>query len=106
MEIWSAGVSSKTIVVEKIMTLTREEFDRSLAKINSSLSLPPSDAPVRITFSGGAVTISFETLPSETVGSLLTLPRARVLLTFDGLNADEQGVFLKQFDQTFQRGGG
>jgi hypothetical protein len=36
----------------------------------------------------------------------LELPRALVSLSFDGITAHDQQVFLKRFDFQFQRGGG
>lgn len=92
--------------IEKTMALTRADFDRSLAKIKAGSAASTADAPVHIAYGNGKVTISFKPLPSETVGGLLTLPRARVLLVIDGLSAEQKAAFLTNFDRAFQRGGG
>ena len=92
--------------VEKIMALELADFHRSLRALAPDLDLSEAARDVRIPDDGGTVSITFEALPSETLGGLLALPRARVTLSFDGHSAEQRSAFLARFDQAFQRGGG
>ncbi|MGI9381925.1 MAG: hypothetical protein ACR2PO_02130 [Methyloligellaceae bacterium] len=92
--------------VEKIMALKLADFHRSLATLAPDLGAPETARDVQIPDTGKTVSISFEALPSETLGGLLALPRARVTLAFDGHTPEQQSAFLARFDQAFQRGGG
>lgn len=98
----SDGVES--LVIEKTMSMSRAEFDNSLAAL---LDLPAARAlPVRLPLGAGSVAIDFEPLQGVRLGGLLELPRARVSLSFTGVARDEREAFARRFDLAFQRGGG
>ncbi|MCB1521219.1 MAG: hypothetical protein KDJ37_11685 [Hyphomicrobiaceae bacterium] len=97
-----------TAIIElvKTMTLTRDEFAKSLAAfagrpvdiVDGEAELPAGDA--------GRVAVRFVALPPRRLGGLLLLPQARVTVVLDGLTEPEAAAFLKRFDLAFQRGGG
>lgn len=94
----------ESLVVEKIMSMSRAEFENSLAAL---LDLPSAPAPpVRVPLGAGSVAIDFEPLQGVRLGGLLELPRARVSLSFTGVARDEREAFARRFDLAFQRGGG
>lgn len=90
-------------VIDKIMSLSPEEFHRSMAVLDPAR--PPSTVH-RFECSGGVITINFVSLPSVRLGDLLALPRARVTLRFDDVAPAARTEFLSRFDLAFQRGGG
>lgn len=92
--------------VEKVMSLGLADFHRSLRTLVPDIALAEDQKSVSISADGTAVTITFEAQDSATLGGLLVMPRARVTLTFEGMDASAQAAFLSRFDQAFQRGGG
>ena len=88
------------------MALDLAEFHRSLKMLAPGQAVAPETSQITLEADGKRVDIAFEALPSETLGGLLALPRARVTLTFEGHSAGEQAAFLTRFDRAFQRGGG
>ena len=92
--------------VEKIMALDLADFHRSLKALAPQLDLAEGQTDVSVPFDGEAVHIRFEAREIARLGGLLTLPRARVTLRFDGLDESARAAFLALFDRTFQRGGG
>jgi hypothetical protein len=90
--------------IVKVMSASLNEFHRSMAVL-----APDRTASLRHTLPcpGGSVTIEYEALPSVTLGTLLALPRAKVILEFEpGVAPGTQRDFLHRFDLAFQRGGG
>jgi hypothetical protein len=96
------GVES--LVIEKIMSMSRAEFENSLAALLAPASAPVP--PVRVPLGAGFVTIAFEPLQGVRLGGLLELPRSRVALSFVDVARDEREAFTRRFDLAFQRGGG
>ena len=92
--------------VEKIMSLDLGEFHRSLRVLAPGLSAAPDQTRFVVSEGDFSVTLTFESLPSSTLGGLLSLPRARVHLAFDGAPERDRVAFLGRFDRAFQRGGG
>ncbi|MDX2309153.1 MAG: hypothetical protein NW216_13000 [Hyphomicrobium sp.] len=95
--------------VVKSMSLTRAEFDRSMAVLDSDYV--PSKGDVArdetcIHHADGRAWVRFEALPDVLLGARLALPRARVSITFENLTPAERTGFLARFDLAFQRGGG
>lgn len=89
--------------VEKLMSLTRQDFLASLAHIPNI----EADAGAFISkLPPGYVRITFEPLAGTRLGGLLELPRARVVLNFTDVSEGEQRSFIGRFDLAFQRGGG
>jgi len=90
--------------IEKIMSLTHEDFLASLKHVGAWSSLGGGryalDAP------HGRATIGFEPLPSTRLGGLLELPRAKVTIELSEIDAAHREAFLRRFDLAFQRGGG
>ena len=91
--------------VVKLMSLSAEEFRRSLAVLAAEATRG-ADGRYEILVADGSVSVGFEELPAAILGGSLALPRARVTLTFDGLTGEAEAAFLARFDRTFQRGGG
>lgn len=94
------------VVIEKIMALTQSEFLRALASLDAGAEV--SSEPVAATMAAGAgkVRIQFEPLDEVRLGGLLSMPRARVSLSFTRVGPDERRDFILRFDRAFQRGGG
>ena len=90
--------------VEKLMSLTADEFAASLARLGPSQNTA-GDCRL-FNLDGGTVTIGSAPVAGVTLGGLLTLPRANVTLTFEGSTESARAQFLKRFDLAFQRGGG
>jgi len=92
--------------IVKVMTITHADFARSLALFDPAARL--DEAGVVVAQSDGVrAQIAFEPLPSQTLGGLLSLPRARVTITFDAATSSPaRRAFLHRFDIAFQRGGG
>lgn len=89
----------------KLMTITRAEFERSLAALTPGAVLD-HDGWATIAADGGAARIRFEELPRRRIGGLIALPQARVTIDLAGLPDAERSGFLRRFDVAFQRGGG
>lgn len=92
--------------VEKLMALTLADFHRSLTVLAPDLAPGSDQSRVAMAVDGGRVEIVFQAQERATLGGLLTLPRALVVLTFEHMDAEAQRAFLARFDQAFQRGGG
>jgi hypothetical protein len=90
--------------IEKVMSLTAQEFNDTLAHVGTLEKKP--DGTFEFVVEDGTVSISYVPLPSVTFGGLLTLPRAKVTLAFDGVSNSARETFLKHFDLMFKRGGG
>ncbi len=87
--------------IVKLMTITRSEFEKSLAAFDPDASL---DAHGQVSITGAV--IRFEALPPRRPGGLLSLPQARVTIVVQALGPAERAAFLRRFDVAFQRGGG
>lgn len=90
--------------VEKLMSLTAQEFADSLARLGPSRHT--ADRTHHFVLEDGSVIIRFMPQPGVILGGLLALPRAKVSLTFQGSNDATRASFLKRFELAFQRGGG
>lgn len=91
---------------DKIMSISRAEFDSSLGKFAAGASLD-TNGSVRLPAGNGTASIRFAVMDPLTIGTaLIQLPRARVTLSFDGASADEEAQFMRRFEISFQRGGG
>jgi hypothetical protein len=88
---------------EKIMSITLQEFEAGLGRIDGQSAAPTP--PGVYENSNGAV-ITFEKLEPVVLGGLMRLPRARVTIDVTCLESETRQRFLAHFDQTFQRGGG
>lgn len=92
--------------VEKTMSLDLAEFLRSLKTLNPDVRLEDGQKEVLIPTGKSGVRIVYEPLENATLGGLLSLPRARVTISFDNPDEAECQKFLARFDKAFQRGGG
>lgn len=101
-------------VVEKIMSIRRDEFEAGLARLAGQPvrgMVDLSTAAVRYElvatgFTPNRVDCAFFELPGVVLGGLLQLPRARILLDLCALPGPSRERFLARFDLNFQRGGG
>ncbi|GBF27990.1 hypothetical protein MnTg02_03052 [bacterium MnTg02] len=99
-------MSNVKSTIEKTMSLTSAEFRRSLARLTQDSTAEMSGDAAKISYGTGSVAIAYEPLADVTMGGLLSLPRARVSLSFEALDEAQQTEFLAKFDKAFQRGGG
>jgi hypothetical protein len=92
------------ITIEKVMSLTAQEFMDTLAYVGTAEK--KTDGSYEFAVEAGTVRVSYAPLPSVTFGGLLTLPRAKVTLAFEGISNSAREKFLQHFDLMFKRGGG
>ena len=92
-------------MIEKIMSITRTEFEASLTGLDPVAQLD-ADGIVRVTHAAGHGLIRFEALPKRRLGGLIHMPQARVTIDLAALPAPERSAFLRRFEIAFQRGGG
>ena len=99
--------------VEKIMGLDIAEFRRSLARLSDAPEAGTPDGADKarqqfdLAHGDGKVVLTVQAMPPQTLGTLVTLPRTRVLIDLSDLpEADDRHAFLARFDRAFQRGGG
>ncbi len=105
MSIFVAGEPGETI--EKTMTLTVAEFEKSLARIEPDLArIRGAPGRYRLALEAGAVELKVDVLEPMLMGGLVELPRCKVVIAFEDTVPDQRAVFLNKFDQAFQRGGG
>jgi|CXWK01.1.fsa_nt_gi hypothetical protein len=90
--------------IEKIMSLTREDFLASLRHAGPADDLGGDVHAVAL--NTGRAIIRFQKLPGARLGGLLDLPRAKVTIAFEDVAESDRTAFLKRFDMAFQRGGG
>jgi hypothetical protein len=90
-------------LVEKTMSASPAEFHRSMAVLDASLTPALSQT---LECKSGTITVTYDALPSVTLGTLLALPRARVTVRFAGVPPASRAKFMCRFDLAFQRGGG
>jgi hypothetical protein len=92
--------------IVKTMTASRAEFERSLAVFDPAACLDDSGMAV-VRSAGVEARIQFERLPNQTLGGLLSLPRAQLTIDFDAATTIvDRTAFMQRFDIAFQRGGG
>jgi hypothetical protein len=94
-----------TVIVEKTMTLSADEFWKSIAALRDQACGEARELPLPIGCGSGRAEIGFLALPPARLGGL-ALPRAKVTIAFHGVDGDERRRFLGRFDIAFQRGGG
>lgn len=87
------------------MSLAPNEFVASCERL-AGANDHVSESRVELGVGDGQVVITYEPLEGVRLGGLLDLPRAKVTITFDGVDPTEQEKFLRRFEVTFQRGGG
>ncbi len=131
MSIFVAGEPGETI--EKTMTLTVAEFEKSLARIEPDLArIRVSSGRYRLELAAGggtgadaslsasvgagadkgagrgagAVELAVDVLEPMLMGGLVKLPRCKVVIAFKDTAPEQRTAFLNRFDQAFQRGGG
>ncbi len=101
----SAAAGPAPIHVEKLMSLSRAEFEKSVVALaGEAAELGDGGALIRI--GEGRAEITFSALPAKRLGGLLLLPQARVVVDVSGLDEASAVEFLQRFDLAFQRGGG
>lgn len=93
-------------IIEKTMTLSPGEFEKSLAAFAGDDVAIIDGATMLDVDGGGCARIAYVPLPPRRVGGLLELPQAQVTITLTGASADAVETFLRRFDTAFQRGGG
>ena len=94
--------------IEKRMSLTLTEFQRSLVHLAPEVSIGDGQTEFTLPLpGGGAVSLSVGPEKRFRLSPLLSMPQRLVTLEFssDSLEAD-QATFIAAFDKAFQRGGG
>jgi hypothetical protein len=89
---------------ERIMSISRNEFQTSVAMLGDH-RITPAGNPV-FDLDNGRVEIQFSPLPAKTLGGLLALPQASIILVFEDVQPAGRAAFIRRFDIAFQRGGG
>lgn len=92
-------------VIEREMTMTRNEFWRVLEKGFAAQLLSQSAQHAEIGIDGGRVSLTLTEQGTRRAGAL-QLPIMKLRLEFDDLNESARRQFLDRFYRTFQRGGG
>jgi len=92
--------------IEKIMSATLGDFQRSIKTLSPDHTLRPDGRSVRLDEDGYSVEIRYEPTGTKTFGTLLVIPQAKITLDFDQANAKARKDFIRRFDFAFQRGGG
>jgi len=101
------GAPPKT--VEKLMSITRAEFEAGLQRLSGAPPCSHGDGEYVLADTGpgrGSVSFSFEALPDAVLGGRMKLPRARIRLHLAALSGNARADFVALFERTFQRGGG
>jgi hypothetical protein len=100
---WRMSAFSST---KKLMSVSRAEFDSSLARL-PDVRMDGPDAWL-VTIAGVVARVTFEIAPGVRLGGLLDLPRAHVCIEFKDHNdpVAARTEFFRQFELVFQRGGG
>ncbi|MBL8565914.1 MAG: hypothetical protein JNM89_09370 [Hyphomicrobiaceae bacterium] len=101
----SAAAGPAPIHVEKLMSLSRAEFEKSVVALAGEAA-EIGDGRAVIRMGEGRVEITFNALPAKRLGGVLLLPQARVVVDVSGLDEASAVEFLQRFDLAFQRGGG
>ena len=94
---------SAALHIEKLMTLSRNEFLSALGNVGG---VEPAGQSWRARLAEGSVAITYTPQPSVRLGGLLDLPRAKITLEFQNADDAARKDFLQRFDLAFQRGGG
>jgi hypothetical protein len=92
--------------VEKIMSATLGDFQRSIKTLAPDHTLRPDGHSVRLQEDGYSVEIHYEPTGTKTFGTLLVIPQAKITLDFDQASPKARKDFIHRFDFAFQRGGG
>lgn len=103
------GADDGDAIVEKLMSISRTEFESGLERLTGTAPRPNDRDDYLLPDMGAdqqTVRCTFEPLPEAVLGTLLKLPRARITLHLASLSNDDRAIFLTLFDRTFQRGGG
>jgi hypothetical protein len=87
------------------MSLTREDFRRTLPAAVGALPHRWEGDRVTIAADGGQIVITLTDQPARALGSL-RLPVLAVEFRFEGFTPDTVAAFMTRFDRHFQRGGG
>lgn len=97
-----------TPTIEKLMTVTRHEFELGLSHMTGEdpVRRPDGGYDMPTGSDGKRVFCTFEPQADAVLGHLLRLPRALVTLHLEHLSVPEREAFVTHFDRHFQRGGG
>jgi len=105
MSIFVSGIPGETI--EKTMSLSLAEFEKSLARINPDIdAVKVAPGHYALALETERVVLDVTVLEPMLMGGLVKLPRCKVIIRFDETPAEQRAIFLNKFDQAFQRGGG
>lgn len=104
----ASGGKGHSAPIEKVMTLSQSEYAKSIGAFAGPAAAEAAlrGDPVMIGVGKGRVVVTFEKIEGFSFGGLVEMPRARVLIVMDDVEADEAAAFMRRFDISFQRGGG
>jgi hypothetical protein len=99
-------MSEITPGVEKLMSISADEFARSMGDLLSFLRLSKSTSYDQIPVGAGTACVTSEIVDPVRLGGLLVLQRMRVKITFNSVEDHYRNAFLQAYESAFQRGGG
>lgn len=91
-------------VAIKLVQLTREGFDRSLAALEPGVTAD-RDGYAEVMLEEGVARLVFEDLPAKQYGGVVLLPQARVTLDLSSVAVDLREAALRRFDWALQQAG-
>ncbi|MBL6959035.1 MAG: hypothetical protein ISR52_08640 [Rhodospirillales bacterium] len=98
----------KPVVVEKEMGINEAEFFRNMRRTLEGRDHRVEGTAFILEDNGGdgcRLEVAFEAQPPRTI-ALLSVPVAKISLTFTGYDKADRQAFVDLFDRHFQRGGG
>ena len=90
----------------KDMAITPEDFVRLLPRAVKGWHYSVEGLKVEVGATDQGVSITIVPQEARRLGGLMVLPRSQVSLVFRGFSDAEREEFLRQFDLSYQRGGG
>ncbi|MFO1412899.1 MAG: hypothetical protein U1F10_03120 [Burkholderiales bacterium] len=97
--------AADVLVLRQDMTITREEFLRSVSGAVGYVAFTTAGDELRFAGDGRAWRIALAALPDLALG-MFRLPRHRVEVFLTGYDDDAARRFVERFELYFRRGGG
>ena len=99
--------ASNADTVTKTMSLSLPEIHRSLKHMHKGLELSSGQQHVRLPHAGMDIDIRMTPLEPLRPTPLMVLPRCRIDISFPpAMTVENRTGFIRDFDNTFRRGGG
>lgn len=95
----------KPVVLNREMSISHTEFFRSLVPAVAPATFEADGLTITVHGAPGAVTIRLSEERERRI-ALLCLPVVDVQIELEGFSDEAYEAFMRQFDRSFQRGGG